>query len=39
LDEIFALADRIAVMFHGRLSDARPAEAWTLAAIGLAMAG
>jgi len=39
LDEIFALADRIAVMFHGRLSVARPAEAWTLAAIGLAMAG
>jgi simple sugar transport system ATP-binding protein len=39
LDEIFALADSIAVMFHGRLSAARPAEAWTLAAIGLAMAG
>jgi simple sugar transport system ATP-binding protein len=39
LDEIFALADRIAVMFHGRLSEARPAEAWTLSAIGLAMAG
>ena len=39
LDEIFALADRIAVMFHGRLSEARPAETWTLSAIGLAMAG
>jgi simple sugar transport system ATP-binding protein len=39
LDEIFALADRIAVMFHARLSEARPAETWTLAAIGLAMAG
>lgn len=39
LDEIFALADRIAVMFQGRLSEARPAETWTLSAIGLAMAG
>ena len=27
LDEIFALADRIAVMHHGRLSEARPARA------------
>ena len=39
LDEIFALADRIGVMYHGRLSPLRPAEAWTLAEIGLAMAG
>ncbi len=39
LDEIFALADRIAVMHHGRLSEARPAADWTLPAIGLAMAG
>ncbi len=39
LDEIFALADRIAVMHHGRLSAARPAADWTLPAIGLAMAG
>ena len=39
LDEVFALADRIAVMHHGRLSAARPAGDWTLAAIGLAMAG
>ena len=39
LDEIFALADRIAVMHHGRLTDARPAADWTLSAIGLAMAG
>lgn len=39
LDEVFALADRIAVMHHGRLSAARPAAAWTLAHIGLAMAG
>ena len=39
LDEIFALADRVAVLHHGRLSMARPAADWTLADIGLAMAG
>jgi ABC-type uncharacterized transport system ATPase subunit len=39
LDEIFALADRIAVMHHGRLGEPRPCADWTLAAIGLAMAG
>ncbi len=39
LDEIFALADRIAVMHHGRLGEARPVADWTLASIGLAMAG
>ena len=39
LDEIFALADRIAVMHQGRLGAAKPAAAWTLAEIGLAMAG
>ena len=39
LDEVFALADRIAVMHHGRLSAALPAADWTLARIGLAMAG
>jgi simple sugar transport system ATP-binding protein len=39
LDEIFALADRIAVMHHGGLTEARPAAKWTLAAIGLAMTG
>ena len=39
LDEIFALADRIAVIHHGRLGNTRPAAAWTLAEIGLAMAG
>ena len=39
LDEIFALADPIAVMHQGRLGPARPRADWTLAAIGLAMAG
>jgi simple sugar transport system ATP-binding protein len=39
LEEVFALADRIAVMHQGRLSDARPARSWTPAGIGLAMAG
>ena len=39
LDEVFALADRIAVMHHGRLGAPKPARDWTLAAIGLAMAG
>ena len=39
LDEIFALADRIAVMQRGRLGEARPTAQWTLAQIGLAMAG
>jgi simple sugar transport system ATP-binding protein len=39
LDEVFALADRIAVMHRGRTTPARPAEEWTLASIGLAMAG
>jgi len=37
LDELFAIADRIAVMFHGTLSAAR--SDWTIAQIGLAMAG
>ncbi len=37
LDELFAMADRIAVMFHGTLSEAR--RDWTIAEIGLAMAG
>ena len=39
LDEIFALADRIAVMHAGHLGAPKPAPQWTLAAIGLAMAG
>ncbi len=39
LDELRALADRIAVMHAGRLTPARATEAWTLATLGLAMAG
>jgi simple sugar transport system ATP-binding protein len=39
LDEVLALGDRVAVMHHGHLSAARPAEEWTREAIGLAMAG
>ena len=39
LDEIFAIADRVAVMYKGALGAVRPVEQWTLAAIGLAMAG
>jgi general nucleoside transport system ATP-binding protein len=37
LDEILSLADRIAVMARGRLTDARPRDQWTLATLGLAM--
>jgi general nucleoside transport system ATP-binding protein len=39
LDEIFALADRVAVMHNGQLSEAKPTRDWSLQAIGLAMAG
>ncbi|MEQ1685544.1 MAG: ABC transporter ATP-binding protein [Burkholderiaceae bacterium] len=39
LEEIFAIADRIAVIHHGRLTVAKPVTDWTLASIGLAMAG
>jgi len=39
LDEIFTLADRVAVIHRGVLTLARPKGDWTLAAIGLAMAG
>ena len=39
LDELELLADRIAVICHGRLGAARPAGDWTREALGLAMAG
>ncbi|MFO1218450.1 MAG: ABC transporter ATP-binding protein [Burkholderiaceae bacterium] len=39
LDEILALADRVAVMSRGRLTPARPVDGWTLAQLGAAMAG
>ncbi len=39
LDEVLALADHIAVMHRGRLTAARPVAEWSLAALGLAMAG
>jgi ABC-type uncharacterized transport system ATPase subunit len=39
LDEILALADRIAVMHQGRLTPALPRGDWTLPSLGLAMAG
>ena len=39
LDEVFALADRVAVMSKGRLSEAVPAAEWSRENIGLAMAG
>jgi simple sugar transport system ATP-binding protein len=39
LDELFALADEIAVLYRGRLIESAPTEAWTTRALGLAMAG
>jgi general nucleoside transport system ATP-binding protein len=39
LDEVTALGDRVAVMHAGKLTDARPAAAWTRETLGLAMAG
>ncbi|MGE0799535.1 MAG: ABC transporter ATP-binding protein [Lautropia sp.] len=39
LEEIFAIADRIGVLFAGRLSPLAPAAQWDAATIGLAMAG
>ena len=38
LDEIFALADRVAVINHGRIVQTRAASDWTLSELGLAMA-
>jgi general nucleoside transport system ATP-binding protein len=39
LDELFEISDRIAVMNHGRLSNAERAEAVTREQIGLLMGG
>jgi simple sugar transport system ATP-binding protein len=39
LDELLEIADRIAVIFHGRLSPARPVAGLTREAIGLLMGG
>ena len=39
LDELMSLTDRIAVMFHGRLSEAQPTGERSIAEIGLMMAG
>ncbi len=39
LDELLGIADRIAVMFHGRLSAAQPVAGLTREAIGLLMGG
>jgi simple sugar transport system ATP-binding protein len=39
LDELFALADRIAVLYRGRLTEGAPTETLTTRALGLAMAG
>ncbi|HEX8165064.1 MAG TPA: ABC transporter ATP-binding protein, partial [Beijerinckiaceae bacterium] len=39
LDELFEIADRIAVVRGGALSPARPAAAWTRDGIGLEMMG
>jgi simple sugar transport system ATP-binding protein len=39
LDELFELADRMAVIHHGRLSPLRPIGEWTREAVGLEMLG
>jgi simple sugar transport system ATP-binding protein len=39
LDELFALTDRIAVIYHGRLAEPVPTADATIAGIGLMMAG
>jgi simple sugar transport system ATP-binding protein len=39
LDEVFALADRIAVMYRGRIIDILPAETAVRERVGLLMAG
>jgi ABC-type uncharacterized transport system ATPase subunit len=39
LDELFEISDRIAVMFHGRLSQPQTAHTLTREAVGLLMGG
>lgn len=39
LDELFVLSDRIAVLFHGRLSESRPTHRTSVEEIGLLMGG
>ena len=39
LDELFEVADRMAVIHHGRLSPLRPIREWTKEAVGLEMLG
>ncbi|GEO17442.1 ABC transporter ATP-binding protein [Microvirga aerophila] len=39
LDELFEVADRMAVIHHGRLSSLKPINEWTKEAIGLEMLG
>ncbi len=39
LDELLEIADRIAVLFHGRLSEAQPVRSLTRERIGLLMGG
>lgn len=39
LDEIFQMADQVAVIHAGELSAVLPSQAWTRSSIGLAMAG
>ena len=39
LDEVLAMGDRIAVLYRGRLTAARPGAQWTRESLGLAMAG
>ena len=39
LDELLEISDRLAVLHHGVLGDARPIHEWTVEALGLAMTG
>jgi simple sugar transport system ATP-binding protein len=39
LDEIFEIADRVAVLSHGRLSPLYPAESLTAEKVGMLMGG